>query len=333
VSAALEGTFVLDFTTLLPGPLATQLMAQAGAHVVKVERPGGDELRSYLPRYGADSAAFALLNHGKECLTADLKDPVALARVQELARRCDVLVEQFRPGVMDRLGLGYDAVRASNPAVVYCSISGYGQDGPLAAVAGHDLNYMAAAGLLSLTAEPALPPVLIADLAGAAQPAVIEVLLALVRRARTGAGARIDVSMARSLFNLIPYQVARGFVTGEWPAPGDDLVTGGSPRYGLYRAADGRGVAVAAIEDRFWARFCELAELPIDATREAVAERLATQPAEHWATLLEAQDTCVNVVRTLAEAVAHPQFAGLFEEPIFEGAPIPRLPLPAGGVA
>ena len=331
MSAALTGTFVLDFTTLLPGPLATQLMAQAGARVVKVERPGGDELRSYVPRYGEDSASFALLNHGKEPMTADLKDPADLARVRELARGCDVLVEQFRPGVMDRLGLGYDAVRATNPSVVYCSITGYGQDGPLAAVAGHDLNYMAAAGLLSLTAEPTLPPVLIADLAGAAQPAVIEVLLALVRRARTGEGARIDVSMARNLFNLIPYQVARGFLTGEWPAPADDLVTGGSPRYGVYRAADGRSVAVAAIEDRFWTRFCELAELEVDATREAVAKRLSAQPAEHWAALFESQDTCVNVVRTLAEAVVHPQFAGLFEEPIAAGAPIPRLPLPSGG--
>jgi crotonobetainyl-CoA:carnitine CoA-transferase CaiB-like acyl-CoA transferase len=331
LSTALKGTFVLDFTTLLPGPLATQLMAQAGARVVKIERPGGDELRSYAPRYGEDSAYFAVLNHGKECLTADLKDPLGLERVRELARECDVLVEQFRPGVMDRLGLGYEAVSATNAAVIYCSISGYGQQGPLAAVAGHDLNYMAAAGLLSLTSEPALPPVLIADLAGAAQPAVIEMLLALVRRERTGQGARIDVSMARNLFNLIPYQIARGFLSGEWPQPADDLVTGGSPRYNVYWAADGRSVAVAAIEDRFWARFCALAELPEDSTREMVAEHLARHPAQYWADLLEGEDTCVNVVRTLAEAVAHPQFASLFDEPIAEGAPIPRLPLPSGG--
>jgi alpha-methylacyl-CoA racemase len=331
VSLALTGTFILDFTTLLPGPLATQLMAQAGARVLKVERPGGDEMRSYVPRYGEDSAYFVVLNHGKEFLTADLKCSADLERVRELAEECDVLVEQFRPGVMDRLGLGYEAVRVTNPTVIYCSISGYGQQGPLASVAGHDLNCMAAAGLLSLTAEPTLPPVLIADLAGAAQPAVIEVLLALVRRERTGQGARIDVSMARNLFNLIPYQIARGFLTGEWPQPADDLVTGGSPRYDVYRAADGRAIAVAAIEDRFWARFCALAEIPEDSTHEMVADCLARYPAQHWADLLECEDTCVNVVRTLAEAVAHPQFASLFDEPIVEGAPIPRLPFPSGG--
>jgi crotonobetainyl-CoA:carnitine CoA-transferase CaiB-like acyl-CoA transferase len=331
MNGALNGTVVLDFTTLLPGPLATQLMAQAGAHVVKVERPQGDELRSYVPRYGEDSAYFALLNHGKEIVKADLKQRPDRDRVQQLARECDVLVEQFRPGVMDRLGLGFEDVRAENPDVIYCSITGYGQSGPLAAVAGHDLNYMAAAGLLSLTDRPTLPPVLIADLAGAAQPTVIEILLALVRRARTGEGARIDVAMARNLFNLVPYQIARGFVTGDWPEPGDDLVTGASPRYGLYPAADGRTVAVAAIEDRFWARFCELADLPETATHEAVANRIRERSAEDWAALLESEDTCVNVVRTLAEAVSHPQFAPLFETPISDGAILRRLPLPSGG--
>jgi alpha-methylacyl-CoA racemase len=333
VSAALDGLSVLDFTTLLPGPLATQLLAQAGASVVKVERPGGDELRGYEPRYGDDSAYFALLNHAKECITADLKDPASRVRVDALAGECDVVVEQFRPGVMDRLGLGYADVRRRNPDVIYCSISGYGSTGPLASIAGHDLNYLAAAGLLSLTARPVVPPVLIADLAAAAQPAVIEILLALARRDRTGEGARIEIAIAANLFNLIPYQVARGFVTGTWPQPADDLVTGGSPRYNVYDAADGRGVAVAAIEDRFWHRFCTLVQLPLDASQEQVARRIASRPADHWGVLLEHEDTCTTVVRTLEEAVASPQFAPLFTQPISDGARLPRLPLPEGGRA
>jgi alpha-methylacyl-CoA racemase len=331
VTGALDGTLVLDFTTLLPGPFATQLLAQAGARVIKIERPGGDELRSYEPRIGDEAACFAILNHGKQCVTADLKAKEDRDRVLALAGECDVLVEQFRPGVLERLGLGYDSLRAVNPAIIYCSISGYGQTGPLAATAGHDLNYLAASGLLSLVDQPVLPPVLIADLAGGAQPAVIEILLALSRRSRTGEGARIDVSMTHNLLNLIPCQVARGFLTRNWPSSGDDLVTGSSARYQLYRASDGGTVAVAALEDRFWRRFCELTDLPENATREMVAERIRSRPSTHWEQLLEHEDTCANVVRTLEEAVANPQFSSLFSATIARYAPLPQLPLPAGG--
>jgi crotonobetainyl-CoA:carnitine CoA-transferase CaiB-like acyl-CoA transferase len=333
MSAALEGVLVLDFTNLLPGPLATQLLAQAGARVVKVERPGGgDEQRVTGPPYRDSSAYFAVLNEGKELLAVDLKSGDR-SQLDDLVRTCDVLVEQFRPGVMKRLGLGEEDVRRVNPSVVYCSITGYGQDGPLAATAGHDLNYLAASGVLSLTEEPTLPPVLIADLAGAALPAVIDISLALLRRARTGEGSRLDVAMARNLFALLPYQIARGFLTGKWPQPGDDTVTGASPRYRVYEASDGRHVAVAPLEDRFWARFCELAGLSQASTVAEVAARIAAEPSGYWAQLLEDEDTCSNVVRTMDESVRHPQFAALFEQSLHPGAPIPRLPLPHGGVA
>jgi crotonobetainyl-CoA:carnitine CoA-transferase CaiB-like acyl-CoA transferase len=329
MAGPLDGLLVLDFTNLLPGPLTTLMLRRAGARVVKIERPGGDELRAYEPKLGADSVQFALLNEGKEVLTLDLKSGDR-DRLEPLLRSCDVLVEQFRPGVMDRLGLGYQAVRDVNPGVVYCSITGYGASGPLAATAGHDLNYMAAAGLLSLTREPSLPPVLVADIGGAAFPAVVQVLLALLGRQRTGEGSRVEVSMARSLFTWVPYQLGSGFLTGRWPEPGDGLTTGGSPRYNLYRAADGRFLAVAAIEDRFWKRLCELLEVDEDSDADTLARVIGSRPSEEWRALLEGEDTCANVVRTLEEAVADPQFRDLFDC-LLPGQRIPALPLPLPG--
>jgi crotonobetainyl-CoA:carnitine CoA-transferase CaiB-like acyl-CoA transferase len=176
-----------------------------------------------------------------------------------------------------------------------------------------------------------VPPVLVADIGGGTFPAVAEILLALLRRERGGGGARIDVAMARNVFNWLSYQLSSGFLTDEWPGQGDGLTTGGSPRYNLYAAADGRYVAVAALEDKFWAQFCLLAGLPETADRATVAERIAQESAGHWEGLFAGHDTCVNLVRPLQEAVRHPHFADLFDTPLYRGAPIPRLPLPTGG--
>src|SRR5258706_9813417 len=197
----LEGIRVIDFSTLLPGPLATLLLAEAGAEVIKIERPGdGDEMRRFEPKLGADGVNFALLNRGKRSIAIDLKAPDALARLRPLIERADILVEQFRPGVMDRLGLGPAALAALNPRLIYCAITGYGQAGPKAAVAGHDLNYCADSGLLSLAAgsdgAPVVPAALVADIAGGAYPAVINILLALQRRAGTGNRCPPRVSVA-----------------------------------------------------------------------------------------------------------------------------------------
>ena len=177
----LSGVKVLDFSTLLPGPLAGLILAEAGAEVIKIERPGyGEEMRRYEPRWGRDSVNFALLNRGKKSLAIDLKDERSLAMLRPLLAEADVLIEQFRPGVMDRLGLGYDAVSRLNPRIVYCSITGYGADGPKSDVAGHDLNYIGDTGLLALSmgtdSQPTVPPVLAADLAGGSYPAVVNIL-------------------------------------------------------------------------------------------------------------------------------------------------------------
>ncbi len=196
----LEGVLVLDFSTLLPGPMASLFLAEAGAEVIKVERPGqGEEMRVYQPRWGVSSVNFAILNRGKKSLALDLKDPADKAKIMPLIEKADVVIEQFRPGVMARLGLDYDTVAAINPGVV-CSITGYGQDGPKRDVAGHDLNYLGDTGMLALsmgTAEtPVIPPALIADIAGGAYPAMMNILLALREKDRTGKGINIDVSMA-----------------------------------------------------------------------------------------------------------------------------------------
>ena len=195
----LEGLLVLDFSTLLPGPMATLLLAEAGAEVIKIERPGrGEEMRGYDPKWGRDSVNFALLNRGKQSMPLDLKDPADRAKLDPLLARADVLVEQFRPGVMARLGLGYDDVAKINPRLVYCSITGYGQSGPKRDVAGHDLNYIGDSGLLALSMgpldRPVVPPALIADIAGGAYPAVMNILLALTERARSARGRYKDVA-------------------------------------------------------------------------------------------------------------------------------------------
>src|SRR3954470_10543807 len=172
----LKGVRVLDFSTLLPGPLATLILAEAGAEVIKIERPGrGDEMRSYEPKFGTDSVNFAMLNRGKRSIALDLKDKAALGKLKPLLVTADVVVEQFRPGVMDRLGLGYESLSKINPRIIYCAITGLGQDGPSALVAAPDLNYVAQQGLLGLAAgadgAPVVPPALIADIAGGTYPA------------------------------------------------------------------------------------------------------------------------------------------------------------------
>src|SRR5712672_4275936 len=202
--APLEGLFVLDFSTLLPGPLATLMLAEAGAEVMKIERPGGEEMRGYAPRHDGESAFFALLNRGKKSLVLDLKSGEGHAALSPLLARADILVEQFRPGVMDRLGLGFEAVRAINPRIVYCSISGFGQSGPRAEEAGHDLNYIGNTGLLALNpgTSPTVPPALVADIGGGSFPAVLNILLGLRQRDLTGTGCHLDIAMADAMFTF-----------------------------------------------------------------------------------------------------------------------------------
>jgi len=338
----LTGIKVVDFASLLPGPLATFLLAEAGAEVVKVERQGGDEMRKFEPLVGSTSALFAILHGDKKSVLTDLKSPEDRALLETLIADADVLVEQFRPGVMERLGLGYEAVKKINPRIIYCSITGYGQTGPRALEAGHDINYQAVTGLLSLPAgKPQAPAALAADIAGGSFPAVINILLALRQRDLTGDGMHLDIAMADVAFTFLWSTLSEGAVTGTYPDRGRALLNGATPRYDTYETADGRFLACGALEQKFWEGFCRVIELPealrddrIDpaATRAAVVERIARHTAAEWAPLLAAADCCVTVVATVEEALADPHFQSrgiqAYRVEDASGAALPAVALP-----
>ncbi len=332
----LSGLKVLDFTTLLPGPLATLMLAEAGAEVTRIERPGGEDMRRFPPLVNGTSAAYAVLNAGKSVLELDLKSPQTMDVLRPLIAEADILVEQFRPGVMDRLGLGREAVKAINPRIIYCSISGYGATGPRAAEAGHDLNYVARSGLLSLSPgtleAPTLPAALVADIAGGTMPAVINILLALRRRDMTGEGAYLDIGMADGLFTFAWYGLAQGHATGRFPGAGENDLAGALPRYALYATADARFLAVGALEEKFWQAFCDAVELPEhlrddrrtpDETRAAVAARIRMRSAAEWEAVMAPLDCCATVVSSLEEALADEHF-------VARGVQAARILMPDG---
>lgn len=327
----LAGVQVIDLSLLLPGPMATLRLQEQGAQVTKIEPPGaGDGARQLFQTEaeraaGQPSAFWRALNAGKTVRQLDLRSPTGLAEVRRLARTADVVVEGFRPGVLARLGLGWDVLRAENPRLVLCSISGYGQGGAYAQQAGHDLNYLALSGVLgqiqSRRGEPAVPNFQIADLLGGAQAAVVAILAALMAAARTGQGRHIDVNMTR--------EVWRHAVTARTAPAG--LLSQGVPCYGVYATADGRWLAVGALEAKFWQRFCEAVGRPewaahhwtagegpgspeARAMTAQVAALMASAPLAHWAALLEPADCCVTPVLQLSEVPQHPWFSG-GEEP------------------
>ncbi len=250
----LAGTLVVDLTRYLPGPFASRELLRYGARVVRLESPDGDPVRDIAPQWDV------ALNAGKESVVCDLKQDPAFGRA--LCARADVVLEGFRPGVAERLGIGPSALPES---VVYCSLTGFGAEGPHAARAGHDLNYLGYAGVLADTA-PGLPPVQIADLGAGALAAVAEILAALLERGRTGRGRHLVVSMTHGAHRFAAHRL------GGEPSP--RLLTGGLARYRIYETADGRFLTVAALEPKFFRRFCELLELPEVDDAEAFAARI-----------------------------------------------------------
>jgi len=325
-SAPLAGFRVLDLTRLLPGPVCTLYLADLGADVVKVEDTGaGDYARGLFAKTGSMSSLFRAVNRNKRSIAIDLKNPRGRAAFDALARSADALVESFRPGVMNALGIDYAALAAINPRIVYASISGYGQTGPRAHLAGHDINYLGYAGVLEQTGArdgpPALSNLQIADLLGGAAAAAIALLAALVDAQRTGRGRHIDVAMAEASLahNLMPLSTL-----DEWGASrarGDDLLTGGVPCYGVYRTQDGRWLAVGALEEKFWKALCVALERPdLVATQYARGDEGARVRSElerifasaslaTWMERLATVDCCVTPVATLEEALVDPHFA------------------------
>jgi crotonobetainyl-CoA:carnitine CoA-transferase CaiB-like acyl-CoA transferase len=324
--APLAGVRVVDFTRLLPGPVCTLHLADLGADVVKIEDTGAGDYARGLGAAGATpSLVFRNVNRGKRSLAVDLKSRDGHACVIALVKRADILVESFRPGVMGSLALGYATLSSHNPRLVYASISGYGQQGPRAAMAGHDVNYLGYAGVLdeigSRGGAPAIPNLQVADLLGGAACAAIPILAALFRAARTGQGARIDVAMSDAVLAHQHFALQALFRDGAARPRGDDLLSGGVPAYGVYRTADDRYVAVGALEARFWRALCatlgrdDLAPLGLATGAEGARVRgelaaiFAAAPLAHWTARFAGVDCCVSPVATLAEALADPQFA------------------------
>ena len=341
----LDGLFVLDFSTLLPGPLATLMLVEAGAEVVKVERPVvGEDMRAAGPDWQGESLSYAVLNSGKKCIAIDLKSEYAVSQLTPLIERADILVEQFRPGVMERLGFGYDAVRLINPDIIYCSITGYGQTGPKRLAAGHDLNYVGDSGVLSLstgpTEQPTIPPALIGDVGGGAYPAVINILLALRHRDQTGEGTHLDICMSENILAFSFEGFTKGVALGQELQNGNETLTGASPRYQLYPTSDGHLVAVAALEQKFWDVFTsvidldpELREDQVDpaATIKAVGELLRKRSSKEWQPIFDAANCCCTIVRNTNEVRDDPHFKarGIFDRSIkgAEGECVPALPI------
>ena len=321
--AALEGITVLDFTRLLPGPFCTQLLCNLGAEVIKIEDPKlGDYMRSVPPIVHDVSYPFLMVNRGKRSLSVDLKTPEGQEIVHKLARGSDVVVEQFRPGVMARLRVAYDDLAMMNPRLVYCSFSGYGQTGPYKDLPGHDLNFQALAGILGVTTgredkAPAIPGVPIADLASGFN-AALAILAALRVRDRTGRGEFIDVSIYDTAVALMVLGLARFLATGEEPVAGETLLTGSFPFYSLYETKDGRWLSVATVEPKFWSRMCELIGAPDLAEKQfkdgaerfqvaqALADKFRGRTLAEWEAMLAKENLPITGVKRVSEVVRDP---------------------------
>lgn len=316
-SAPLSGVRILDLTRLLPGAFLNALLADLGADVIKVEDPrGGDWMRWMSPTVGPESAASWVLNRGKRCIAVDLKSASGVAALLRVAATCDVVIEGFRPGVADRLGVGYEAIREVRPDIVYGSLTGYGAEGAQAQAAGHDINYLALAGVLGMTGtaagEPALPGVQIADLGGASALA-IGLLAALLRARTTGVGGRVEVAMYDAAVAWTSMHGAAYLAAGERSLPATAPLNGALPCYGLYRCADGGYLAVGALEPEFWREVCGVLDRPDllergwdSAARADVAEVIARRPRDDWAAAFADRDACVTPVLDLGEALDSP---------------------------
>ena len=319
----LAGLTVLDLTRLLPGAVATQYLSDHGAEVIKIEQPGeGDYARSMNP------LVFARSNAGKKSVVLDLKQEADRRALLKLAGQADILIEGFRPGVMARFGLAYADVAAMNEGLIYVSLSGYGQSGPYAGLAGHDVNYIALGGLLNLNL-PVIPGVLIADLVGGAMQSIIGILMALQERSRTGQGRHVDVSMLAGVQSLLTIPLAAFAETGCDPVAGGETLSGRYACYNIYECRDRTWVAVGALEPKFWAVLCgrlgceELIALQFDDERQAdvkarLREVFQTRDAETWFTLLRDSDCCVTPVRKISAVEAD-------MAPVRQAPPPPKL--------
>ncbi len=320
----LDSLKVLDFSTLLPGPYASMMLADMGAEVLRIESASRPDLvRELAPMVGDSSAAHQFLNRGKRAIALDLKQPQAIELVKRMVADTDILLEQFRPGVMARLGLDYATLQQINPRLIYCSITGYGQTGPYKNRAGHDINYLGLSGVAGYSARAGQAPVpqgiQIADVAGGSLHGVIGILAALFQREQTGIGQSIDISMTDTAFALNAMSGAGLLGGGVEPQPEQELLNGGS-FYDYYATRDGRYMAVGSLEPKFFLGLCDRLDRPdlhiylgkMDAESQALLKEAFTQAFlahdfAYWCDLFGDSDLCVEPVLTLSQACDHPQ--------------------------
>ena len=330
-----EGVRVLDLSRLLPGPFATLALADLGAVVDRLEEMGGEYLRPMPPLLGDTSGYFLALNRNKRSACIDLKKPEACAALLRLVESYDVLVEQFRPGVLDRLGLGHDVLLARNPKLIVCSITGYGQSGPDRERAGHDLNYVARAGLLGFTGgSPShVPGYQVADVGGALW-AAFAIAGALYERTRTGVGRVIDISMTEAAMGFGAMSFGQ-MVAGKIPAPGEELLSGGIAGYNTYTTKDDRSIAVAALEPKFWMKLCAALGLPVEGEsffpgphqgkwKERLANLVRQRTQAEWIAFSREHDVCMEPVLSPDELTSDPQHTA---RKMFFSLPSPHGPV------
>jgi alpha-methylacyl-CoA racemase len=317
----LKGVRVLDFTRLLPGPLCTLYMAQMGAEVIKIEPPEGDYTRFIPPLAKDNSYVYLQLNQHKEIQQMDLKDGDVIARLEEIIGGFDVLVESFRPGVMDSLGLGYEHLKKIHPKLVYCSITGYGQTGPLREEPGHDINYLGYAGILSQQGidSPSLSNFQIADVAGGSMHGLVGILSALMHVQKEGQGCHVDVSMLDGAMALNQVSLATQQAKAQDISTSGDFLSGANPFYGIYETKDHRHMALGTLEKKFWKTFCTLIERKDLIECHSISDKMdpvihseikeifAAKTQRDWIKLLKNSHCCVTPVLTIKEAWKHEQ--------------------------
>jgi crotonobetainyl-CoA:carnitine CoA-transferase CaiB-like acyl-CoA transferase len=323
--SALKGCRILDLTLTLPGPYCTHLLADFGAEVIKVENPevGGDWFRHEKPSVKGVGFRFLDLNRNKKSLTLNLKSPAGKEIFFALVKTSQVVVEGFRPGVVERLGIDYPRVREVNPRTVYCSISGYGQDGPYRLLAGHDINYLGYSGLLDLVGyedrPPSLPSIPIADYSAGGLMAVVGILLALMAAQRTGKGQFVDISMLDGVMGFQHAPLAEYLATGAAPERGKFWLAGNIPCYSLYEAKDGKAITLGPLEPHFWANLCRaLGREDFIDQQWAEGEKgqevytflkrtFRQKTRDEWIAFFQGQDVCLGPVKDICEALEDPQ--------------------------
>jgi crotonobetainyl-CoA:carnitine CoA-transferase CaiB-like acyl-CoA transferase len=323
MAGPLSGVRIVDLTRLYPGPFGTQLLGDLGAEVIKVEdKNSPDYIRFFPPTFKKEGAGYIAVNRNKKSFALDLRSEKGKDLFFRLVEKSDVVVEQFRPGVLDKMGLGYDRAKAVNPAIIYCSITGFGQTGPYADIAGHDLNYMGLAGITDIIGpkkgDPVIPGIQVADVAGGGLMSVIGILSALVARKNTGKGQHVDVSMFDGILPFMGMIFANYKAGGGLPERGNTFLSGGLVCYSIYRTKDERYMTMAALEFKFWKRFCELIEHPEwtdkqfvegeenEELRAALSDLFLTRTRDEWVELFRGEESMCEAVLTIDEVEHDP---------------------------